>query len=206
MGVSAPVCQILALPVVAVGLILSFSPLASSIPFEFGGRTSARVRRLFCRRWQLVMAVGSFFLRPLADQGETSEWFVQCQSLEGSNRAVLGRCDLPLWKPFGHEKREWMDSSVDLRAIQKIAQTDDYAFVYISSVNAIVIPLNRFPEDEYRDFVADLLEAWENRDAPRPTEAPDERIRSTKRLQNETLTCGNRLDRSVSSWPLHWRV
>ena len=43
--------------------------------------------------------------------------------------------------------------------------------------------MNLYPEDEYLEFVAELREAWENRDAPRPVEEPapprrqpDERI------------------------------
>jgi len=127
----------------------------------------------------LVFAIGSFFFirwRATANL----EWSVRKLLAEGSNRAVLGWCEMSLAGNRVAVKREWMDSSFDLRAVQKIVKTDDYTFLYVSSVNAIVIPMRLFPEDEYRDFVADLTDAWENRNAPPPTGTPDERIRLAK--------------------------
>jgi hypothetical protein len=59
-------------------------------------------------------------------------------------------------------------SIIDLRAIEKIVGTEEYTFVYIASTQAFVIPMNRYPEDEYRAFVAELREAWENIDATLP--------------------------------------
>ena len=53
---------------------------------------------------------------------------------------------------------------LDVRAIDKIVSDGDYTFVYIASIQAYVIPMNLYPEEEYRAFVAELREAWEHRD------------------------------------------
>jgi hypothetical protein len=104
---------------------------------------------------------------------------------EGSNRTVFGWRELELVDGRLIVNAELFRSSFDLRAIEKIVSTDDYAFVYISSVSALIIPMNLDAEAEHRDFVAELREAWENRGMPRapadhsPRRPVDERI--TKR-------------------------
>ena len=119
-------------------------------------------------------------------------WFVAIQFLlpwrtaqnvrkllaEGSNHSVLGRREMELVNNRLIVKMEWIESSYDLRAIEKIVSNGDYAFVYISSIQAFPIPMRLYPEEEYRAFVAELRDAWENRDAPRPVmaAAPDARI------------------------------
>lgn len=101
---------------------------------------------------------------------------------EGSNRSLLGWRDLALVIHRLIVKMELLEASYDLRAIEKIVGDDKYTYVYVSSIQAFSIPMRLYPEDEYRQFVAELSEAWENREAPRPTEEaepasqPDERI------------------------------
>ena len=100
---------------------------------------------------------------------------------EDSNRTLLGWREMEL---VGHrliQHSDLIDTSIDLRAIIKIVRNEDYAFIYIASVSAYVIPMNLYPEQEYRTFVAELREAWENRERTRPEEShpprrPDERI------------------------------
>ena len=60
---------------------------------------------------------------------------------------------------------------------------DNYTYVYIGSTSAYMIPMNLYPEDDYREFVDELREAWDNREAPRSIEEttkqnrpPDARI------------------------------
>jgi hypothetical protein len=97
---------------------------------------------------------------------------------EGSNHSVLGWREIELVNNRLVEKMALIDSSYDLRAIEKIVSNGDYTFVYISSIQAIPIPMRLYPEEEYRAFVAELRDAWENRDELRPVKAtaPDERI------------------------------
>ena len=57
------------------------------------------------------------------------------------------------------------------RAIEKIVGDGNYTFVYIASVSAYMIPMNRYPEDEYGEFVAELREAWDD-DTPKLAKRP----------------------------------
>jgi hypothetical protein len=104
---------------------------------------------------------------------------VQKMYSEGSNRIALGWREMELVGNRLKLRTEFLDNSLDLRAIDKIVGNEDYTFVYISSNQAYLIPMNLYPEEEYREFVAELREAWENRDAmpPLPPNRPrDERI------------------------------
>src|SRR5262249_41963937 len=59
---------------------------------------------------------------------------------------------------------DFMRSVMDLRAIEKIMESERYAFVYISSMSAHVIPL--FAEhEEHQEFVAMLKDAWNSRES-----------------------------------------
>jgi hypothetical protein len=91
---------------------------------------------------------------------------VRKQLAEGSNRTVLGWREMELVNNRLFLKTELLESRLDLRAIEKIVTNDRYTYVYIASIQAFIIPMNLFPEDEYREFVAELREAWENRDSP----------------------------------------
>jgi hypothetical protein len=102
---------------------------------------------------------------------------------EGSNRLLLGWREMELVNGRLVLNSELIHSSLDLRAVEKIVSTERYTFVYLGSVSAYIIPMNLYPEDEYRQYVAELRAAWENRgitlppieEAPKRAQA-DERI------------------------------
>ena len=73
---------------------------------------------------------------------------------EGSNRTLLGWRELALVHGRLILKSELVESSLDLRTIEKIVHGGNYTYVYISSITAYMIPMNLYPEDEYREFVA----------------------------------------------------
>src|SRR5687767_8278328 len=83
---------------------------------------------------------------------------------EGSNRTLTGWRELEIVDHRLIMVTELIRSSVDLRAIDRIVGNDQYTFVYISSTAAYIIPMQLYPEHEYREFVAELREAWENRE------------------------------------------
>jgi len=83
---------------------------------------------------------------------------------EGNNQSVLGWRELELVKNRLIVDTKWMHIRLDLRAIDKIVSDGDYTFVYIASLQAYVIPMNLYPEEEYRAFVAELRAAWEHRE------------------------------------------
>lgn len=96
---------------------------------------------------------------------------------EGRNRIMFGWREMELVNNRLILKTELVDSSLDLRAVEKIVSDGDYTYVYIASISAYLIPMTLYPEDEYREFVDELREAWENREAPRPVEDPNARAR-----------------------------
>jgi hypothetical protein len=98
---------------------------------------------------------------------------------EGSNRTMLGWREMELAGDRLKLKTEFLESSIDLRAIDKIVGNENYTFVYISSNQAYLIPMNLYPEEEYRQFVSELCQAWEDRDEMPPipsTQPRDDRI------------------------------
>lgn len=104
---------------------------------------------------------------------------VRTQLAEGSNLTLLGWREMEIVNGHLILITELSYSSLDLRAIEKILGDKEYTYVYIGSVFAYVIPMNRYPDGDCRAFVEELMEAWENRDAPRlvdSTPASDERI------------------------------
>jgi hypothetical protein len=87
---------------------------------------------------------------------------------EGSTRILFGWRDMELANGRLIVNTELVNTDLDLRAIQKIVTDGTYTFVYIASVVAYMIPMDLYPEDEFRAFVDELREAWENRGAPIP--------------------------------------
>src|SRR5262249_18509168 len=148
-----------------VFLVLSLRVISREFPDEFppsiwlagliGALIALSVVWHYFIRWRMIAGLESTVRKLLA---------------EGSNRSVLGWCDMELVGYRLTVKRELIESSYDLRAIQKVVGNDEYTFVYFSSIQAFVIPMRLYPEDEYREFVAELREAWDNREAPRPVE------------------------------------
>lgn len=91
---------------------------------------------------------------------------------EGGNRTMLGWRAMELVDGRLVVKTDLIHSSLDLRAIQKIASDDEYTFVYISSIQAYVIPMNAYPDEPFKEFIAELREAWDER----ITAPPDEEV------------------------------
>jgi hypothetical protein len=91
---------------------------------------------------------------------------------EGGNRTMLGWREMELVDGRLVVKTDLIHSSLDLRAIQKIAGDDEYTFVYISSIQAYVIPMNAYPDEPFREFIAELREAWDER----ITAPPDDKV------------------------------
>jgi hypothetical protein len=131
----------------------------------------------------LFVSVGWFFLIRWWMSANV-ESTVKKLLAEGTNRSILGWRDMELANNRLFVRLELIDSSYDLRAIEKIVWNEVYTFVYVSATQALLVPMHLYPEDEYRAFVDELYDAWENREAPRPSEhipAADARI-AEKRL------------------------
>lgn len=141
--------------------------------------------------WIGILCIAATFLTVSIGWGFFIRWYMYWSLVrntrkllaEGSNRILVGWREMTLADGRLIVDTELVTSSLDLRAVQKIVRNDEYTFVYISSTTAYMIPMNLYPEDEYRRFVARLREAWKDRGAPnaRDAELPgprevDERI------------------------------
>jgi hypothetical protein len=73
-------------------------------------------------RWYMMYSLGNNTRKLLA---------------EGTNRIMLGWRELELRDNRLHLTSELLESSIDLRAIDRIVGNDDYTFVYIASVRTI---------------------------------------------------------------------
>ena len=111
----------------------------------------------------------------------TLEKNVRKMLAEGNNQTVLGWRELELVKNRLIVDTKWMHIRLDLRAIDKIVTDGDYTFAYIASVQAYVIPMNLYPEEEYRAFVAELRDAWDHRDEAMDELAPSQ-MRADERI------------------------
>ncbi len=127
----------------------------------------------------LPFAIGAYFLSRW-NWTSNLERNVRKIYEEGNNRAVLGWREMELVNNRLILKMALIESSMDLRAIDKIVGDDKFTYVYISSNQAYMIPMDLYPEEEYHQFVSDLREAWERRDESRHEKPPptkrDERI------------------------------
>lgn len=90
---------------------------------------------------------------------------------EGPNRNMVGWREMELVNGRLFVNAQFLQSTLDLRGIHKIVSDGDYTYVYTDSIFAYTIPMRLYPEAEYRQFVAELREAWENRESAIPPNA-----------------------------------
>ena len=160
--------QLLAVPgtLVLVLVLLGVAFLVSNGPPE----PVACIVTAFCVGFPcLVLSAGwPFYIRWQASRNLVRN--VRRLLAEGSNRTMYGWRELELRDGRLYMHTELLESSLDLRAIEKIVGNDEYTFVYFGSVAAYVIPMDCYPEEEFRAFVAELRDAWENVEPPHTEE------------------------------------
>jgi YcxB-like protein len=79
---------------------------------------------------------------------------------EGRNRALFGRHELQFSEDGVSERTEVGELNLRWSAIERIQCTDDYTFIYVSAVSALVLPRARVTEGDYGGFIADLERRW----------------------------------------------
>lgn len=82
--------------------------------------------------------------------------FVRKLYAEGKDQAALGRKEVELEDDALTIRSAVSESTILLRAVERIGSTDQYAFNYPSSVEAIVVPHSKVIEGDYEEFVAEL--------------------------------------------------
>ena len=101
----------------------------------------------------LVLSIASFFIVPYLSRAEVINGFRKATK-EGDNKAILGYQTMSLTPDNIFVKTQIGESKYTWASIDKIAQNDQFIFVYISSINAIVIPRKAFSTDSsLQEFV-----------------------------------------------------
>jgi len=75
---------------------------------------------------------------------------------EGANRGTLGWHRLTLQDDASHEESETGTQTTSYAGIERVAETDEYLFVYIGAVQAHVIPKTRLQVGDAREFAGVL--------------------------------------------------
>ena len=114
---------------------------------------------------------------------------------EGKRDATFGWREMELIGNYLRVETGFTESSVDCAAIHKIVGDAEYTFIYTGSAEALIISRNQ-TSDGYHQFVAELREAWENRDALPPVPEPESprgmhRRPAEMKAAQFRLGCGN---------------
>jgi hypothetical protein len=80
---------------------------------------------------------------------------------EGRNTSLFGSHEMELGEQTMNSRSDVGGSAIQYRAIEKIVSTDEHTFVYVSAVNAHVIPRKAVTEGDYDAFVAALRTKWD---------------------------------------------
>jgi len=101
----------------------------------------------------LVASVVCFFAYPAFHRSEVIREFRKA-TREGDNRSILGHHTITLTQENIFIKAPGGASTYTWSSINKVAQNDKYVFLYVSSINAIVIPKNAFSgSDSLQEFL-----------------------------------------------------
>lgn len=122
----------------------------------------------------LLAGVSVFFLYPAFNRAEIAKRTTKLLS-EGNNAAVLGPQRLPVSQAGLQVVTAAGDGHVNWSAFEKLAQNDEYIFLYIGAANAIVIPKRAFTDAGTQEkFLTQLTQHISDRgsDAPRTQHTP----------------------------------
>jgi hypothetical protein len=76
---------------------------------------------------------------------------------EGNNQAVFGHHTITLSEAGIHTKSPGSESDLEWSTIQKVLQSKSHIFLYISAINALVIPKKAFPTEQSQQSFLDFV-------------------------------------------------
>ena len=79
---------------------------------------------------------------------------------EGENKGTLGEHELELDDNGLVERTEVNESRLSWQGVERIAETDEHAFIYISSMMAHVIPKQSVTSGDVEAFMAKAKQLW----------------------------------------------
>lgn len=133
---------------VVVALLVFIVSLAIGYSLNLG----QRVLTYFDYVLFLVLSTASFFMFPYLNRAEIIRGFRKATN-DGDNKAILGHQTVSLTPDHIFVKTQGTESKYTWASINKIAQNDKYIFLYISSINAIVIPKTFSTPSSLQEFV-----------------------------------------------------
>ena len=92
-----------------------------------------------------VVSIVGFFVVPHFNRAEVRRAYRKA-SREGDNKAILGLQTISLTPENVFIKTQGGESKYNWSSVDKVTQNDKYIFLYISSINAIVIPIKAFSD------------------------------------------------------------
>jgi len=107
----------------------------------------ARVLTYFDYIGALIGSVVGIAVIPYLNRVEVIRGLRKASS-EGDNSAILGHQTITLTSESISIKTQGTESKFNWSSIVRIMQNDKYVFLYISSINAIVIPIKAFSSDK----------------------------------------------------------
>lgn len=100
-----------------------------------------------------VSGVAVFFIWPRIVQRGIREQTAKMLA-EGKNKGIVGEQTLTLTPDYMMCVSEAGESTIKWSSVERVVTTDEYTFIYISSVNAFIVPRRAFPNnDEHQSFV-----------------------------------------------------
>lgn len=102
----------------------------------------------------LLICVISFAIYPYLIR-RSSMKTIEKLALEGKNKGMLGDQKLELASEALVVTTQSSTSTMNWSAVERIATTDDHAFLYVSAISALMVPRNAFDsQSEFQAFVA----------------------------------------------------
>jgi hypothetical protein len=111
--------------------------------------------RTFLDLWPLFSGVPLWFLYFPWQYRRKVRKTVTAMINEGSNRGLLGRRQLTISPNGVTESGEFGQTIRIWKSIDRIAEDEDYAYIYLHATEAMIVPRRAFPSvEEFDNFVA----------------------------------------------------
>ncbi|XDD49456.1 YcxB family protein [Leptospira sp. WS92.C1] len=72
---------------------------------------------------------------------------------DNKNNGMLGRQTIDIKEDLFKVETDWSSSQFKLGSVNTIVETDQYLFLYLTSIHALIIPVNIFKNDEKEIFL-----------------------------------------------------
>lgn len=126
-----------------------------TIIWFFADRDRHTPLRTFLDLWPLFSGVPLWFLYFPWQYRRRVRKIITAMINEGSNRGLLGRRQLTILPTGVSESGEFGQTTRTWKSIDRIAEDEDHAYIYLHATEAMIVPRRAFGSDEeFGNFVA----------------------------------------------------